>query len=391
MMESPLLAFESENNPLRESMKQMLDQLPHSSEQVKSIFKSLLLVHISKIKDHEERSTWQSFINTLDNMSQSEQASYSFGPLSNSEHSKDFKSYLKLKKFQTDPFEFYYENLKTKSLFSLKNYTDRAQRKRKALKSAILVSLRLKYVEAFWKWHMLTGGIDDIAEELYHKNLKSQVFSALKKNLYNQDLGTLYFKWKKTLQVLINWAALTRDSFRDKIKAKKHKNTNFKEGIRPKYGPRSDSAEKFLCKKQMNQNPSQNKHKLAQQRLELKKKILEKVKDKFETKLNKRRSSKLFKAWIGITKSAIFIEKLASALSLPLFKYGFKKLVKNPPSSLQMIQKKYSIDNLTDYELSVKITILERRLAGLHQELLSEQITSKSLLGEKEQLYKLLG
>ena len=56
-MNDPLSLFESENNPLKDSMRQILEQLPNNSEQVKSVFKSLLLVHISKIKDPEERST----------------------------------------------------------------------------------------------------------------------------------------------------------------------------------------------------------------------------------------------------------------------------------------------------------------------------------------------
>lgn len=389
-MENSLLAFESENNPLRESMKEMLEQLPHSSEQTKSIFKSLLLVHISKIKDHEERLTWQSFINTLDNMSQSEHASYSFGPYSNSEHSKDFKKYLKLKKFQTDPSEFYHETLKIKSLTSLKSFTDHSQNQKTALKKAVLVSMRLKYVEAFWKWHILSGGIENIAEEFYKKSLKSQVFSALKKFQSANSPGYDIYKWKTTMKVLIAWAESTRDSFREKISAKKQKGQNFSQGIRPKYTQRSESAEKFVGRDKATQNFPQDRSKFAQRKKELKKKILNKLKEKFEIKAHKKRYSKIFNCWVELTKSAIFVEKLASVLSQPLLKFGFMKLVRNPGSSLQAIRKKYSIDNLTDYELSVKITILERKLAGLHQELLSEQISCKSLLSEREQLLRLL-
>lgn len=389
-MENSLLAFENENNPLKDSMKQMLEQLPHSSEQTKSIFKSLLLVHISKIKDSEERLTWQSFINTLDNMSQSEHASYSFGPYSNSEHSKDFKTYLKLKKFQTDPFEFYYETLKIKSLNSLKTFTDHSKIQKKALKKAVLVSMRLKYVEAFWKWHILSGGIENIAEEFYRKTLKTQVFSALKHNLSTSNPPHEYYKWKTTMKVLIAWAESTRDSFREKIDLKNQKNQKITQGIRPKYTQRSESAEKFIGKNKATQNFFKDRSKFVQQKKVLKKKILTKLKEKFEIKADKKKYSKIFMCWVELTKSAIFVEKMASVLSLPLLKFGFMKLVRNPISSLQAVRKKYSIDNLTDYELSVKITILERKLAGLHQELLSEQISCKSLLSEREQLLRLL-
>ena len=56
-MNNPFSLFESETNSLKDSMTELLEQLPNNSEQIKAIFKSLLLVHISKIKNSEERST----------------------------------------------------------------------------------------------------------------------------------------------------------------------------------------------------------------------------------------------------------------------------------------------------------------------------------------------
>lgn len=460
------MEFAFESDPLRESMKQLLEQLPKNSEQVKAIFKSLLLVHISKIKDQEERSTWQSFINTLDNMSQSEQASYSFGPLSNSGYSTDFKKFLRHKKFQTDPFEVYQENLK-KSLFnSLKTIRNTRLHQRSSLRQVSLISIRLKFVEAFWKWHMYTAGLDQIAAEFYEKKVKSKSFNQMKAS------SNVLSEWKIKLlfKVMIAWAEFTRDVFSEKkkkslietnkknevlrsktrkdeddtrslnenrlgggsgIRSYKSNNQilkydkNFNSGkdlfretesekfkqsdselrglLNPndgrkrdsgnnawiratgKNGRRSESEESFIGSEQyFNKHQQKRKIQISQK----KKSHLVEMKKRFEKTSNYLLKQKILFNWIDLTKKSIFIEKLSNSIQSPIFRICFNKL--RSVSPIHSLKQKYSVDHLSDYELSIKITILERKLAGLHQNLLSEQITSRGLQSERDHLYKLL-
>ena len=222
-MNDPLSLFESENNPLKDSMRQILEQLPNNSEQVKSVFKSLLLVHISKIKDPEERSTWQSFINTIDNFSHSEdQAMYSFGPLSNSNLSKNIKEILKEEGNFEEISEIQYsKNIKLKAINNWKVAANMNKKRTKALKSVMLIALRLKYIESFWKWQMLSSGLDKIALEFYSKNLSNKMFWAWRKFIKKKDKNIngyikahKYWITRTLLIVLINWTAMLRDSYK---------------------------------------------------------------------------------------------------------------------------------------------------------------------------------
>ena len=152
-----------------------------------------------------------------------------------------------------------------------------------------------------------------------------------------------------------------------------------------KSGGRSESEESFIgSEKYFNRYQQKRKILISQK----KKAHLVEMKKRFERTSNFILKQKVLFDWIDRTKKSIFIEKLSNSIQSPIFRICFSKLKSVSP--IHSLKQKYSIDNLSDYELSIKITILERKLAGLHQHLLSEQITSRGLQSERDHLYKLL-
>lgn len=387
-MEDPFSLFEIENNPLRASMRQILEQLPNNSEQVKAVFKSLLLVHVSKIEDPEERSTWQSFIDTLDNFSNTDQATYSFGPLPAQHFSNNFEALV-------DPKAHYHKILKLKSFHSWRIHSDIQLERKKALKCVMFISFRLRYVESFWRWQMFSGGLEKIMQEFYLKNLGKKIVNKWKNVICDREKkfngyykADQYWTQRNLLVVMINWTALVRDSYKVKMGKKRssvsktrkfaYENVNVREKSPMPQVYRKMLEDMANCKKET------KKVRVVEDEDFKKKKTADGVN-------RKNRLGFAMENWKSFVKYRTFSRCFFRTIQKNLVKTGFISLriwtIKG--NTMKRDWKRHSIDHLSDYELSVKISIMERKLSALHNQLLSEQISNGLLLSEKEELVKI--
>ncbi|OMJ91379.1 hypothetical protein SteCoe_6058 [Stentor coeruleus] len=414
-MDNLVSLFESESNPLKDSMKAVLEQLPNNSDQVKAIFKSLLLVHISKIKDPEERLTWQSLINTLEGLSTQDPATYSFGQMESSQLSKKIRETNVLAELDEK------QGSNTRQLKSQNLIPKKANEKerQKALKNAILISLRLRYVESFWIWQMHTGGLDNISFEFYMKNMKQKVFKAWRN--YITYYKTKYIKYEKAykyndkrtmLVIMMKWAEYIRDQYQEKIKCyisggnnSDLKRLNYKKPLYKQYRKpdnycTEESEDSDIVTRDVNANRKKyftrySQGKKVSNRADFfnssKKAELLKIFKGYEEGKKVTVLFDIFFGWKNSVRYRIIGKEVLSLMWRNMAGWGFKGIymwaIKGP--TLNTIKQRYSIDNLSDYELSIKITILEKRLTNLHQHLMTEQITNKALISEKQELMKI--
>ena len=121
------------------------------------------------------------------------------------------------------------------------------------------------------------------------------------------------------------------------------------------------------------------------------KKILERLKKQISIEKILKIKQKFFGLWQVKYTKRLCAKKFLNLYTKNALKDGFTilRFWAMKGSFLNTEKYKHSIDNLTDYELSVKISVLEKKLSSLHQQLLSEQITYKSLLCEKEEVLKI--
>jgi hypothetical protein len=243
---------------------------------------------------------------------------------------------------------------------------------------------------------MFSAGLDQIANEFFEKKIKAKSFDALFNGKFFLAVKT--WKWNLRLKVLITWAEYVRDVFKEKGKRseqvkslkksspgeRKFKNRDF--GRERVFKSEKSDSEDSFAGKLFNRNQPKRQIPFSQR----KRNHLNEMKKRFQNRAEKNLKSKTLQIWVESTKKSIFLEKLFNSLSTPLLKFSFSCLKKTRKPCLDRLKQKYSIDHLSDYELSVKITILERKLAGLHQNLLSEQITNRGLMSERGQLLKLL-
>ena len=100
----------------------------------------------------------------------------------------------------------------------------------------------------------------------------------------------------------------------------------------------------------------------------------------------------ILNTWKNFVKYQKLAKQISKSVRKMLLIEGFKGIKACTIQTISMkknIKNKYSIDHLNDYELSIKISILERKLSALHHNLLTEQITNKSLVSEKNDLIKI--
>lgn len=418
-MDNLVSLFESESNPLKDSMKAVLEQLPNNSDQVKAIFKSLLLVHISKIKDPEERLTWQSLINTLEGLSIQDPATYSFGQMESSQLSKKIRETNELASSIPELDEKQGSN--TRQLKSQKLVPKKTNEKerQKALKNAMLISLRLRYVESFWIWQMHTGGLDNISFEFFMKNIKQKVFKAWKS--FMSYYKTKYIKYEKAykyndkrtmLVIMMKWAEYVRDQYREKIESyiSGGKNSELRRLSyeKPIYKQNrkfdayctEESEDSGVVTRDFDANRkkfftrySQGKKTSSRANFfnSSKKEELLKIFKRCEEEKKVTVLYDIFVGWKNTVRYRIVARGIYDLMWRNMVGWGFKEIrmwaIKGP--TLNTVKQRYSIDNLSDYELSIKITILERRLTNLHQQLMTEQITNKALISEKQELMKI--
>ena len=382
-------------NPLKDSMRQVLEQMPSNSEHVKSVFKSLLLVHVANIKDQEDRSTWQSFINTLENYSTPEDlATYSFGPSTNSEFASNFKETLN----QVNPDKHYSRILKVKSIHVWRIFLDIQRERNKALKCVMLISLRLKYVESFWRWQMFSGGLEKIAHEFYVKKTCNKIIYAWRLAIRDRELkfgkycrADRYWTQRTMLTVMINWTGMLRDMY-----ANKRSYSNSRAMTRKLEYEKVDLRDKSPM-------PAKYQKKLQEVREAYNRSLHTVVSEGDDEedyhllikKANAFRKTKILGKSLHVWKQtmiySVFSKKICGLIKKNLERTGFKfiRLWAIKGFSMKQSNRRHSIDHLSDYELSVKISIMERKLSSLHSQLLSEQITNSSLLSEKEELIKI--
>jgi hypothetical protein len=390
--------FESENNPLKESMKKLLEQLPNNSDQVKSMYKSLLLVHISKIKDPQERSTWLSFLATLDNLSQSDKGVYSFGVSSDRDVGSNFEQGLAVSD-KSLSYNFYKKNLKIKAMHAWNMFIDIITERKKALKCVMLISLRLRYVETFWRWQLFSGGLEKISCEFYSKNLSNKVIKAWKGLLDSKDnkfasyeRALQYWAQRRMLIVFINWADIMIEAYRLKKNACARNHTDKKFFYEDQDTKKTYNTEEsglgsvkntfYVKRNRKNQKKPENPKKSEK---------TSKAAKKLENMRNYKVKKFFFEIWELKLRTITFGKLLDYAGTKLKLRQGFRGIrswvIKG--LSLNSIDPKYSIESFSDYELSVKISILERRLSSLHQQLFTEQITNRSLLVEKQEYINL--
>ena len=377
-MNNPFSLFESETNSLKDSMTELLEQLPNNSEQIKAIFKSLLLVHISKIKNSEERSTWINFIDSLDNFSHlGDQATFSFGQASEIDKEVNNEEISK---------NHFNKNIIIKALHSWKAILDIKKERKKALKCVLLIFLRLRYIESFWRWQMFSGGLDRIVSEFYKKKIYKKVLWAWNDIIYNpkdniiEDKGYKYWAIKTMLIVFINWTSFIKDSY--KLKKLTNSRRNFHCENTGK-NSLSNSSSGNIEKKYFKVIHKEKKHKTENHLKYITKKI------QGDCRLSIMKNT--IKKWKKFVKYAIFGKKIHNFLRKNWLKdcfYGIKCWINNG-LNMKTIKHIDSLKDLNDYELTVKITLLEQKLSSLNNCLLTEQIVNKSLLDKKYELKKL--
>ncbi|OMJ76453.1 hypothetical protein SteCoe_24160 [Stentor coeruleus] len=406
-MDNLIFLFENENIPLKESMQTALGYWQINSDHIKSIYKSLLLVHVSKIEELEERLLWQELISKLDGFNSQDLTLHSFGPL---EKSSSFKN-------SSENNEKTYEIPIRKDKFDKKMNYQILEKKAKALKNTIKIGLRLKIVDCFWVWRKTIRNLDRMSKEYYFKKLKNKVVICWKScgcyfRIQNAMYKKAYMHYKKRTKIFImmKWAEYIRDRYREKIeyyvsggdnsRAKKftYEKVAYKEYRKPLTGNKKEAHKsEFLYK--TTENKQKPFSKIIKNKLNLNKTTFYNTAKRTEMLKNLKKHKKsyncptkkyMFLSWKNLTKYKILGKTTYGIIWKNLTSWGFRIIrtwvIKGNTNKNQ--RGKHSIANLTNYELSMKIGFLEKKLGNLHYQMLNEQINKKYLISEKQEILK---
>ena len=407
---SNLSLFESDSNPLKDSLKNLLENLPKSQEHSKSLFKSLLVHHVNNIQDEEERSTWLSFIDTLENLSEDQQCGSTFGPRNHQVvFSHDFDQFLK-EESQYDSAEKHYEkNLKFKAYHGIKLAIEIQKEQFRALKCVMLVSLRLRYVESFWLWHMQAQK----EPPHYFQKRCSSVFKALKAHYLAKQLKTKklkkaqdYWRKRRILLALVSWVMSIRQNYREKRHRSQeprhyrvgristdHPLDLRKSSVRPKLKyslPPQDLELLNKSSRHFSQKLFKKSFKAWNSFINLKYKKTA-LKKRSKLHLKSLRLNRSFKIW-----SKAFYFKNGSFALADFWNYftvknSFEKIRLRAFSEKPQTKPKQNLldgclDCMSDQDLVFQIQILKKKLSSLNQELVQEQLTQHKLLAHKQEL-----
>lgn len=413
-MDNLISLFESENILLKDNMQTALGRLLISSDQIKSIYKSLLLVHISKIEELEERLLWQELISKLDGFDSQDLTLLSFGPL---ENSSSFKNPIEINEktyeipIRKDKYGFDNKKIKHQNTGEILD-----EKKAKALENAMKVGLKLKIMDCFRIWYGSNKKLDRVSKEYYWKKLKGKAMTCWKKCGYFLKIQNAKYKKaykhynkKAKLFIMMKWAKYIRDRYREKIEYyvsggdnsrarrfnyekvaykeyrkpfKNHKKGSHK--VQFLYKTTENNQKSFMKIIKNNPNPKVTFHNTTKRSEMLK-------------TFKKSRSSKncptknyIFLAWKTLTKYKRLCKITHSLIWKNLASWGFRaiRLWVMKRNSYKNKRDKNSIDYLTDYELSMKIEYLEKKLVNMQYLMLDEKITNISLISEKEEILK---